>query len=178
MDPVVTSILRLALAVLFATAVSHKLRAPSEFAAAVEAYRVMPARGTRLLAVLLVVGELTATVLLLAPGMQAAGAGVAAVLLAAYAGAIAVNLARGRRDLDCGCAGPGARRPVGPALVLRNLMLLGAALAVLVPPSGRSLGWIDHATIVAAVVALASLYVGIDRLLANGVAVARLRGTA
>ena len=47
-------------------------------------------------------------------------------LLALYAGAMAVNLARGRRDLDCGCAGPGVRRPVGEGLLIRN----GALIAV------------------------------------------------
>ena len=39
-------------------------------------------------------------------------AAAAALLLALYAGAIGVNLARGRRDIDCGCGGPASRQPI------------------------------------------------------------------
>jgi len=38
-------------------------------------------------------------------------------LLALYTLAVVVNLARGRREIDCGCFGPAARQPLSAALV-------------------------------------------------------------
>jgi uncharacterized membrane protein YphA (DoxX/SURF4 family) len=177
-DPVVASTVRLALALLFAAAAWHKLRAPGEFLAAVRAYRLAPERTVRPLAAALVVGEAAAVVLLLVPGWSRLGAAVAAALLGLYAFAIAVNLARGRRDLDCGCGGPGARRPVSGALVGRDLALLGAALVLLAPVSGRSPTWVDVGTVLAATATLAALWTGLARLEANRPGMARIRGVA
>jgi hypothetical protein len=106
------------------------------------------------------------------------GALVAALLLLVYALAIAINLARGRRDLDCGCAGPGNRRPVRGMLVARNLLYAAMALVLLLPDSGRSLVWVDATTALAATLTLAALAAGLARLDANRPALARIRGTA
>ena len=48
-------------------------------------------------------------------------------LLAIYTGAIASNLARGRREIDCGCFASSARVPLSPWLIARNLILIAAA---------------------------------------------------
>src|SRR5262249_14927936 len=74
----------------------------------------------------------------------------AAALLGLYAAAIAVNLARGRRHLDCGCTGPALRRPISGWLVLRNLVLVAIAPADLAPLATPPLGGIDRLTRVAA----------------------------
>lgn len=50
-----------------------------------------------------------------------------ALLLAVFAGAIAINLLRGR-EIDCGCFGFGVRRRIGWDAVVRNVVL--ALLAV------------------------------------------------
>ena len=43
--------------------------------------------------------------------VAAGGAGLALLVLATATAGLAFNLARGRRDMDCGCSGPMSRRP-------------------------------------------------------------------
>jgi hypothetical protein len=178
LDPVVTWTLRLVLALLFAGAAWHKLRRPGEFAAAVRAYRLVPDLVVVPVAGLLALGEVAATGLLLGVTWYRLGAALAAALLALYAGAIAVNLARGRRDLDCGCAGPGARRPVSGGLVVRNVVLLAGALLLLGHGTGRLMTWLDMTTVLAATATLAALWAGVVGLESNRPALARIRGAA
>ncbi|MEZ4217383.1 MAG: MauE/DoxX family redox-associated membrane protein [Myxococcota bacterium] len=83
-------------------------------------------------------------------------------LLGAYSAAIAANLARGRRDVDCGCLGPGRRQPIAPWMLARNAALaLAAAWPWLAPSSApRALGALDAATVAFALAALALLWTG------------------
>jgi hypothetical protein len=151
------------------------------FRAAVAGYRLLPTPFIGPAAVALAGAELVAAALLVAsPGWPAAGPLLAAALFLLYAGAIAVNLARGRRDIDCGCAGPGARRPISGWLVARNVALMVIALAAAVPVAtpARALVWIDALTIAGAVATLVLVYASVDRLLANLPAVARARRIA
>jgi hypothetical protein len=98
------------------------------------------------------------------------------VLLAVYAGAMGINLLRGRRDLDCGCMGPGARSPVGAGLIVRNLILMTAALvAGFAPVHPRTLAWVDFLTVPLAIAVLAALYAALERVLALAPTVAALR---
>src|SRR5207249_705697 len=129
MDPVVDLTLRTALALLFFVAAGHKLRDPGRFRATVAEYRLVPDRFAPPAAALLVAVEAAAAGALLVPGVRAAGLLAAAALLVVYGAAIAINLARGRWDIDCGCAGPAVRRPIGGWLVARNAVLAAAALA-------------------------------------------------
>lgn len=181
MEPVVDITLRAVLALLFALAAVHKLRDMASFRAALAEYRLLPATLVGAAAAALAGTELlTAALLVAAPGWRSAGPLAAAVLLLLYGGAIAINLARGRHDIDCGCAGPGARRPISGWLLVRNAALTAMALAAAVPVTShpRPLVWIDALTVVAAVAALAIIYAAIERLLANLPGMARVRGTA
>jgi hypothetical protein len=176
MDPVLAVVLRTALALLLVVAALHKQSSRDAFRATLEAYALLPsgvlgavARGVPGL-------ELAAAVLLIAPRASAVGAVLAAALFAVYALAMGVNLLRGRRDLDCGCMGPGARSPVGPGLVVRNLVLICAALAAgFVPVHARVLVWVDYLTVPLAVAAVAALYAAVERVLALAPTVAALR---
>jgi hypothetical protein len=49
-------------------------------------------------------------------------------LLALFAAAMAVNIRRGRADIDCGCGESFLRQTLSPVLVVRNIVL--AALLV------------------------------------------------
>jgi hypothetical protein len=178
MDPAVDLTLRVALALLFATAAGHKLRDVRRFRAIVAEYEVLPSPLVVPGALAIVVAEVGVAMALVAPGLRTVGLVGAAALLAVYAVAVGVNLARGRRDLDCGCAGPAVQRPIGGWLLARNGVLVLAALAGLGPVRGRELVWLDAVTVVAATAALATLYVAVERLLAHGPALARLRGMA
>jgi hypothetical protein len=84
-----------------------------------------------------------------------------------------VNLARGRRDLGCGCGGPAARQPISGGLVARNAALATAALAGLLSTATRALVWIDALTVVGTVAALAALYAATNALIAQAPALAR-----
>ena len=176
MDPVIDATVRAALALLLLAAAAHKLRDPARFRATVAEYRLLPRPLVALGAAILVLAELAAAVALAVA--RAWGLAVSAALLALYAAAIAVNLARGRRHLDCGCTGPALRRPISGWLVLRNLALVAIALADLAPVSMRPLVWIDHLTVAAATAAFAACWLATDRLLASAPGLARLREAA
>ncbi len=166
-DPAVQAMLRAAGALLFCAAAWHKLRNPRAFREALGGYRLLPASWLRPAALVLPCAELGAVLALVTPALAAAGAAAGAALLLVYAGAIGVNLARGRRSIDCGCGGPGGRRPIGPGLLWRNAGLVAALLLAAQPPSPRPWTWLDGVTLVAGVTTLALLYAAFDVLLAN-----------
>jgi methylamine utilization protein MauE len=172
LDPAVRLTLRAALVLLFAWAAGHKLRDGEAFRAALGNYSLVPQCWLRSVSMLLVGLELSVAVGLCIPGVAATAACAAAGLLALYTGAIGINLIRGRRDIDCGCAGPMRRQPISAALVLRNAALAGAALACALPASSRAFTWIDGITVAASVATIALLYAAIDGLL---VTVPRIR---
>jgi len=174
MDPAIDLTIRAALALLFAVAATHKLRDMAAFRGTFADYRLLP--DTAAWAV--PVTEAAVALLLVAPATSAIGKAAAGGLLLAYAAAIGVNLSRGRRHIDCGCAGPHARRAIGPGLVARNALLAAVALAALAPAHPRPLVWVDALTVSGAVLALAALYLAADRLMAYGPALARLREAA
>jgi Methylamine utilisation protein MauE len=176
MDPVIDATVRTALALLFLAAAAHKMRDPARFRATVADYRLLPSPLVTLGAAMLVLSELAVAVALAVA--RSWGLAAAAALLALYAAAIAVNLARGRLHLDCGCTGPALRRPISGWLVLRNLALVAIALADLTPVSARPLLWIDRLTVVAATAAFAACWMATDRLLATAPGLARLREAA
>jgi Methylamine utilisation protein MauE len=175
MDPVIDLTLRAALGLLFAVAAAHKLRDPRRFAATLAEYRVLPAGLAGAASALLVALELAVVAALVVD--RRLGLAGAAALLGLYAGAMATNLARGRRHIDCGCAGPAARRPISGWLVVRNVMLACVALAGLAPIGPRTLLWIDGFTVVAATAAVAACWTAADRLLALAPGLAQLRET-
>ena len=176
MDPVVDATVRAGLALLFLAAAAHKLRDPARFRATVADYRLLPDVLVPLGAAFLIVAEPVVVAAL--AGARWWGLAGAAALLALYAAAIGVNLVRGRRHLDCGCAGPALRRPISGWLVVRNLALVTVALADLAPAQVRSLVWIDGLTVVAATAALAACWAATDRLVALAPDLARLREAA
>jgi hypothetical protein len=166
MDPAVGALLAGAFALLFASAALHKLVDPARFGAAFRAYELVPA-SLAWVAALLPVLELAVAVALLPETSRSGAAAAGAVLLLLYAAAMAVNLARGRRDLDCGCGGPSTRRLVGPWMVGRNLLLATVLGALLLPSAPRALGAVDALTIGAGTAVAALLYMTLDVLLAR-----------
>jgi hypothetical protein len=176
MDPVIDATLRAALALLFLVAASHKARDPARFRATLGAYRVLPAALVTPAAAAVAAAEVGVAGMLLAPGLRAPALLAAAGLLVVYGAAIAVNLARGRRDIDCGCAGPAVRRPLSGWLVTRNAAFAAAGLTGLVPVRGRPLAWVDAVTVVGATAVLVAVHAALDRMIAQAPALARVRG--
>ena len=157
-DPALSAIVALGAALLFAAAVLHKLADWPRFRTALVDYRIAPAWLAPGLAIAVVALEIAAVALLPLPATRPAGALIAASLLATYAAGMGVNLRRGRTSIDCGCFGPGARNPIGPRMVIRNLLLAVLVLGAALPVTTRSLTTLDALTIGGAVTCLAILY--------------------
>jgi hypothetical protein len=165
LDPGIGYVVVSGFALLFAHAALAKWRSIGEFRAVLENYRLFPRPLVGALAVVVPALEAGIALALLAAVSRPVAAVAGAALLLAYAAAIGVNLRRGRYDLDCGCSGPGNRRPIAPWMLGRNV-LFAAALAALVPPwASRALGWIDVVTVVGGLAVLVLLYAAADRLL-------------
>jgi len=175
-DPVVLASLRAGLALLFAAAAVHKLRDLAWFGAVLAEYRVLPASVLHFSVFAVPVLEAGVAVALALPGPR--GPAAAALLMTSYGGAIAWNLSRGRRSLDCGCFGPGRGEPISWALVARNAVLAAGALVCVLPASPRALVWLDFATIAGATACLALVWLGAHRALALRPRMAELRSDA
>lgn len=168
-DPVPAAIITLSLAALWLAAGWHKLTDLKAFERSLQAYDIAPRAMLPWLRVLLPILELAlAAGLLIAPTRPAAGA-LGALLLMGYGVTIAYNLRRGRRDLDCGCVGFGARSQISQALVWRNAIAAAASLtAGLLPRAQRAATWIDIGTVIGGALVLALLYLALEALRASG----------
>lgn len=150
-----------ALCLIFLASAWHKWQHPADFLQALAAYRLLPP--TVLSAAVPVI---TGLEIIAALAVWAGGFGFAPVimLLVLYTSAIAVNLARGRTQMDCGCGG----QPIHLSyhLLLRN----GALLALAIWGATGHPAWQGFA---AAMVSLLNggiavlLYVTVNQLLAN-----------
>ena len=163
-DPSVALACRLLGALIFATAAAGKLRHRRGLAGVVANYRLLPeplaaAAGWAILALEIL------TALSLASGTRLeAGTALAIALLCVFALAMGINLARGRREIDCGCFQSGLRQRLSVGLVVRNL-LVSAALVPLFGVTSLPVGplqWIDG---LGAGLAAYALYRAFDQLL-------------
>jgi Methylamine utilisation protein MauE len=168
LDPAIGWTVVLVLAGVFGAAALAKLRALDAFVGVVHNYRLVPEPLERPIAYALPVFELAIAVAVLAPATRVPAASAAAILLALFAGAMAINLGRGRRDIDCGCFATVLRQHLSWPLVLRNLLLATLALLVVPELGVRSLGWLDFVTIGCASTALVLVYAAASRLFGSG----------
>jgi len=166
-DPTLQLVARAGLSLLLGWSGAHKLRDVGAFRAALEGYELLPPRWAVPAGAGLIAAEVGIASGLLLPRVAGVAALAAAGLLTLYAAAIAINLVRGRRDIDCGCAGPAGRQPISAGLVARNAALAAVALVGAVPTAARPLTWLDGVTVLAGVAALGLLYAAADGLLAN-----------
>ncbi|MFP6655910.1 MAG: MauE/DoxX family redox-associated membrane protein [Myxococcota bacterium] len=155
MDPVFSETLRIALVLLFASAAIHKIRHRTAFRSALAQYQILPEALVVPAACGLVLAETISAGLLVNPATSLVGALCAGSILFVYTAAIAFNLARGRRDIDCGCGGVLGPKQLGTSLLWRNGLLLLACAFLTLPESLRPLLWLDRFTIGAAVATLA-----------------------
>jgi methylamine utilization protein MauE len=163
-DPALQGVLRGGLVLLFASAAFHKLRAPREFAATLADYRLLPGALAPAAAAALAGAEVVLAAALAAQRFEPEAPLAAAGLLALYSLAIAANLARGRREIDCGCLGPAGRQPLSGWLLARNGLLVAACLALAAPRAARSLHSVDGVTVAGGVAVLALLWSAAHRL--------------
>ena len=88
-------------------------------------------------------------------------------LLGVFTGAIVINLARGRTDIDCGCFGPALRQRLSWWLLVRNGALFALLAIALIPASARPMSFLDLATAGMAAATVVVLYTAANYLIAN-----------
>jgi hypothetical protein len=167
LDPVIGSLIVIGIALLFAVAGIHKLRNLAVFTEVFVAYRVMPESAGRRLAWLIPCIELGVAAALLWVPCRPWAIIAAMSLLFGYASGLGVNLARGRRELDCGCGTAGNRRSIAAWMIWRNLFLVLALAIAAIPWAARPFDGFDLLTVVGGLTALVALYVAVDQLLGD-----------
>nr|WP_298249319.1 MauE/DoxX family redox-associated membrane protein [uncultured Halomonas sp.] len=165
--PVFTLSLSVILAVILLSAAMHKLRAPQRFRRQLDDYALLPRGSLGVAARMMPAVEIALATLLLIPALRVVGALGTALLLSGYAGAITINLWRGRSDIDCGCSGPGMERPLSSALLWRNGLLVLMALLAALPTHSHPLGGFDLFLILACSLVGLMIYTSAEGLLAN-----------
>lgn len=149
MDPIIPPALYLCARVfgglLFGVAAVGKLRHRIAFMGVFENYRLTPPALTRVLAPALIAAEALVAGSLLSGLGLAIGAIGAIVLLLLFALAIAINVARGRDDIDCGCFSSTLRQQLNWTLVARNVSyaVLMACLLTPAPAVANAMDWVD-----------------------------------
>jgi hypothetical protein len=156
LDPAIGWTVVLVLAGVFGAAALSKFRALDAFVGVVHNYRLVPEPLERSIAYGLPLIELAIAVGVLVPAARASAA------------LAAINLVRGRRDIDCGCFATVLRQRLSWPLVLRNLLLAVVALLVVPGLGVRRLGWLDFVTIACASTALVLVYAAVSRLFGSG----------
>lgn len=173
-DPVISATLACALSLLLALAGAHKLRAPDEFRATLEAYAILPVGSTGIATRLLPLFELAIAIALLHPQWRAHAACGAAALLGGYTLVVGIAMANGRRIADCGCSFGTEKQAVQWALVWRNLFLALIAtgltfieLTIQQETGLRALTAYDLFTILLSVMFVSAIYSVTNILIAN-----------
>tara|TARA_R110000868_G_scaffold56546_8_gene175041 strand:- start:20006 stop:20536 length:531 start_codon:yes stop_codon:yes gene_type:complete len=173
LDPLADLVLRGALALILVLAALHKLRDRATFEGQLGGYDLLPASLVHPASRAIPLSELAVALFLLARSEHASLCGV--ILFVAYGAAIAINLLRGRREIDCGCGGADGLQQLHPALVIRNLVLALGAAAISWPLDARALNWADYLIAVLAALTLVALYIGFNNAVAQVPASKRLK---
>ena len=172
-DPIVDFALRGGLALILALAAMHKFNDRPTFEGQLGAYQLLPEAFVHAASRAIPLCELAVALCLLARSEHAAYLG--AGLFAIYAGAIAINLLRGRRDIDCGCGGTDGHQALHPALVIRNLVMALGAGAIILPQTMRVTDFSDYAIAGLAGLTGVALYLAANTLIAQLPASRRLK---
>ncbi|WP_119681411.1 MauE/DoxX family redox-associated membrane protein [Indioceanicola profundi] len=164
-DPTLVVYGQVLLALVFSVAGAQKLRQREEFVGIVRNFRILPPRVAEPAARLLPFAELALAAALLVPTLLQVTGGVAFLLLAIFSLAVAVNLVRGRQNIDCGCFRTGAGQHLSWWMVARNLGLMGLALLLATKPATAAApGLLDLITASLAAAVTALLYVAATQI--------------
>jgi hypothetical protein len=164
LDPVPGVLIIASFVVLFASAAAHKLRDLKRFDAVFCAYELLPLAGRMQVSWLVPVLEAAVAIGLLWSGSRPFAGCTGMALLLLYAGAMALNLRRGRRDIACGCGGPDDRQSIAAWMAWRNLVLALLLGIGLWPWRGRALLTTDRLTIGFGLASAIVIYLCLDRL--------------
>jgi hypothetical protein len=152
-------------AVLLLTSGLHKLTRLGRTRSVIHDFAGVPRYLAPAAGVGVAVTELLVGVLLWTPSYRAAGGVIAVLIWGGYLALILRAIAQGRRDVDCGCTFGATQRPLGVFQVLRNGVLVCAALLVAVGSAASDTGPVIASQILAAF-ALLALYGALDQVMA------------
>ncbi len=182
LDPVVATVAFAATAIVTLIGALPKLTGQPAFRETVAGFRLLPHALVASVAVAIPVVEIVAALACLIPATRTAGAAALVALFGLFAIALAVNVARGHTDIDCGCSGfARADRPVphaiGWAHVGRTLLLVVLAALAGVPQSARSIVWFDYLSVFGGTLLALATQLTLDVLLANRPKLNQLRNS-
>jgi len=123
-------------AVVFFAAGVAKIRSIDTLEGVIQNFKVLPARLSRPFALVLPPIEIVVAAALALPATRIYGAATATVLLVIFTVAIALNLARGRREIDCGCFSSELKQNLSCWLVARNLLLIVCSAGLTITAAG------------------------------------------
>jgi len=147
---------------LFARALAHKVSDFAWFSSTLDAYRLLPAGLAQPAAYALAAAEALVIVGLIVPVTRPGAAMLGLALLAVYGAAIAINLARGNRRIDCGCGGAG--QGLSWFLVVRNVLLALLAVAAAATPLPAELGVFAWISAICGIASFMLLIAGAEQL--------------
>jgi hypothetical protein len=115
---------RVCVGLLFVLAAGQKMRSWTLLTGVISNYRILPRSLVKPAVFLLPPVELALGWMLLSGQASFWGVLLAMALLALFAAAMAINLGRGRTQIDCGCGQSFLSQTLSPALVVRNVILM------------------------------------------------------
>jgi len=151
LEPMATAFSVTLLVVVFLAASVNKLRSLEIFEGVVYNFRLLPETLVKPTAYSLPFVEMAVAAALIVPATRSYSSWTAVILLGVFTLAVAINLLRGRREIDCGCFSSGhkssdLKQTLSWWLVLRNIVLAALALWVAavpaVAPVGSGLVWL------------------------------------
>ena len=124
---------RVCVGLVFLLAAAQKARHWRIFFGVVANYRLLPRAAVAPVAALLPPLEMIVALLLLSAQQLPWALPGAGALLLLFAGAMAINLSRGRAHIDCGCGQSFLKQTLSWTLVARNMVLAALLLPSLAP---------------------------------------------
>ena len=169
---IVGVIIRLLLSVIFFRTAWHKFHDREDFQTELAAYQLIKKDSITFATMFLVVAE-TYTALMLLNITSFIGPLLAATLLLLYAGAMAINLRKGKTDISCGCSGPlfshreAAKKMISWLLVLRNITL--SCIAIFALPVSASTAQVNSSLLIifSGTACALLMYEAVEQALAN-----------
>ena len=166
-DPIFLTLICYCFALLFGLAGAHKLSNRSETQTLIDAYNLVPAPLLAPASLLVPILELAIGAGLMFGATRSIAVIAGGVLLIAYGAAMAINLYRGKRDLDCGCSFGDRAQKISPPLVYRNALLATLIFMAAMPVSNRETGMMDAFIIAVSLIAASILYAAANTLIEN-----------
>ena len=166
-DPLFSTTIAGFLALLFLLTGIHKLSDTVRFKASILAYHLVPEGLITIIAPILIVSELSIGIMLLIALTKPWASVSALLILGLYLSVMVINLHRGRTNIQCGCSVLSQEALLSYWHLLRNTLLMGLTVLLLIPETGRTLKWLDMTQVISGVISLSVLYFSIETLVSN-----------